>query len=248
MQVQVQGEGLELLDLRFDPPLVRIDARADQISEEDLAVNLPKGVTLESVSPRVFDLAKEPSITRAVPVRLRGSVEATGSAELLHPPEFEPDSIRVTGARSLVRDLEAWPTQRVEQSIGNDSLVVAVPLSDTLSGLVRKSHDAVLLRAVARPFTEGKRRLRVQVTEVPSNQRVVSLEPSTVTVTYRVPIGQYDEVQRAPDFFATVSYDGIRADTTGRIRPDVQTPQDLLVRIKSIEPATLRYYERLVEQ
>ncbi len=248
LQVQVQGEGIELFNLRFDRPTVQIDGRADQVSDVDLSIDLPKGVTLQSINPRVFNLRKEQSITRKIPVELRGTVKATGTDELLYPPLLMPDSVRVIGARSIIRSLTSWPTQVVERTVGSDSLVIAVPLSDTLDGLVLKEHESVTLTAVARPFTEGRRRLRVQVTGVPSNQRVVSLEPSAVTVTYRVPVEQFDEVQRAPDFFAIVSYDEIRADTTGRIRPEVQTPQGFLVRILNVEPATLRYYERLVEQ
>ncbi len=248
VQVQVQGGGIDLFGLKLKKPNAQIDAAQDEIVLDDLVLNLPKGVVFESVSPRVFNLRKERRIARKIPIQLRARIEAAGTEELLHPPVLDPDSIVVSGARSIVNNLAYWPTTFIRRTGLKDSVVVRVPLSDTLDGLVNKSHLATTLTAVARPFTEGTRQIRVLVSGVPSNQHVVSLEPSTVRVTYRVPLSQYDEVQQADDFFATVPYEEIRADTTGRVTPHLDYPPHLILRKVEVWPATLRYYERLVDQ
>ena len=78
-------------------------------------------------------------------------------------------------------------------------------------------------------------------------QRVVEFEPATVEVTYRIPLSQYEAALEAPDFFATVSYEAILADTTGRVQPEIHQPELLLHSVESF-PSALRYYESLIEQ
>jgi hypothetical protein len=47
------------------------------------------------------------------------------------------------------------------------------------------------------------------------------------------------------DFFATVSYDEIRQDTTGRVQPDLVLPENVVLRDVEMIPQTLGYYERI---
>lgn len=248
VQAQVRGEGIDLFRLRIDPPVVRVDAAQSEVSLDDMAFDLPEGVVFESVSPRSFSLRKERRVSRKVPVALRVNFDMQETFDLLYPPALSPDSVVVSGAETIIERLEAWPTEQRTFTV-RDSLVVRVPLADTLDGLgVNRSHLATTVTAIAAQFTEGERKLRVEVTGVPSNQRVVSLDPSMVTVRFRVPVSQHDKALAARDFFAIVSYDDIRADTTGRVVPTVDYPPDLLIRqVEILPPSTLRYYERLVE-
>jgi hypothetical protein len=248
VQVQVQGEGIELFGMQFNRPTVLIDAEQDQVDFDALLNTLPKEIAYQSVTPRVFNLEKERRISKKIPVRLTGTIETSEARELLYPPRLDPDSIVVSGARSILSDLTYWPTERIRQTGLQDSLNLRVALSDTLNGLVNKSDVVVTLTAMAQQYTEGEREMLVQVTGVPSIQRVVSLEPDMVLVRYRVPLNKFDAAQRAADFFATVSYDEIRADTTGRITPTIDYPEDLRLRIVEVKPSALRYYERLVDQ
>lgn len=256
VQAQVRGEGIDLFRLRLNPPVVRVDAAQDEVSLDDMVFDLPEGVVSESVSPRTFSLRKEPRVSRTVPVELRVDFKTGEAAELLYPPALDPDSVVVSGARSIIENLAAWPTERRTFVVkdrgrpgGRDSLVVQVPLADTLAGLgVNRSHLTTTATVVAEDFTEAELLLRVDVTGVPSNQRVVSLDPSTVTVRFRVPVSQFDEAMKRRDFLAIVSYDEIRADTSGRVTPQMDYPPDLLIRQVRIEPLSVRYYERLVQQ
>ena len=52
----------------------------------------------------------------------------------------------------------------------------------------------------------------------------------------------------AEDFYATVSYTVIRADTTGRVRPQINYPEGIPLRNRSFSPSTLRYYVSQIEQ
>lgn len=246
VDVQVQGEGIPLLRLYYNPPTIPINAAAEQVNLELATPELPKNVRIESVSPRVLTLRTEPVVTRTVPIELRANIRTPGTHDLLMPPGIEPDSVRVTGARSIVEGLRAWPTEAVTVNDLTDSVVLPVPLADTLAGLARRSADAVVMTAVSREFTEGRREIEVDVTGAPPND-AVALVPPTVDVVYNVLLSDYERAQSAPDFFVTVSYNDIRADTTGRIQPRLHLPADVVLRDVEIEPTTLRYYNVLVD-
>lgn len=240
VRVQVQGQGIQLLRLKFSPLSVPVNADRSEI---DLSNPLPSqfsNVSVRNVSPRMLELQKEPRATRRIPVQLRARIEAPPTHALMHEPTIEPDSVTVSGGSSIIEEFSYWPTDSLVVEDLRDSLRTRVPLADTLSGLVNRSINSVLVEAEAQHFPEASRELNVRVTGGP--EQVVKLEPSTIEVRYRIPVSQYRAAQEAADFFATVSYDQIRADTAGRVRPVLHQPANLEIRDVKITPPTLQYY------
>lgn len=247
VRVQLRGEGYPLVQLYFNPPTVTLDARQDIVDLTGIDLNLPRGVVVESIVPQVVELRKEPRVTHRLPVELRVVIETPPTHDLLYPPRIDPDSVQVSGAASIVARLAAWPTARMHLREVRDSLSLRVPLADTLQPLVTVVPEAVQLYVRVVPFTEGVRELAVRVTGVPSSQRMVTLEPATVRVRFRVPLFQYEAAMTAPDFFATVPYEVIRADTTGRVRPILHLPDGVVIRDVVMIPPALRYYNVLIQ-
>lgn len=245
VRAQVEGLGLALIRLRLNPPVVPINAERGEVVLRDAVAEVLKNVQLQSVSPSTFSLQKEPRLTRTVPIELRAEIETPATHDLIAPPHIAPDSVKISGAASIVSRIDAWPTRQVTVENLRDSLITRVMLSDTLSGLVDRNLEATTLTAIAQQFTEGSREIEVTVTGEPSSQRLVTLEPSTIRVKYRVLFSQYAEAQQAMDFFATVSFDEIRADTTGRVRPHIHLPNDIVLLDVELIPSTLRYYQRI---
>lgn len=245
VRVQVQGEGLTLIRLSLNKPVVPVNGQRNEVDLRESVAEVLQNVQLLSVSPPTLGLEKERRVTRKIPIRLRADVDTPPTHDLIAPPAILPDSVEVSGAASVVGELQYWPTERIEITGLRDSVQVEVSLADTLRGLVARNTDATTLRAVAGQFTEGSREIEVLVTEQPSNQRLVTLEPSVIQVRYKVLFEQYRQAEEAQDFFATVSYDEIRRDTTGRVRPRITLPKGLILRDVEPIPPTLRYYQRL---
>lgn len=239
--VQVEGEGVQLLWMYYNPPVIPIDASQEQVNLADV-LDLPDNVRLQDIMPNQVEVDKEPRVTSRIPIRSRVQVEMPPAYELVRPPRIFPDSVTVSGARSIVNSLEYWPTDSVTVEGVTDSVATRVALADTLSPLVTRSINIVTFVADAGKFAEATREIEVEVTGVPSGQNVVTLEPSTVRVRYRVLFDQLFESQRVPDFFATVSYDQIRRDTTGYVRPELHLPSDLTIRDPEMIPSRLQYY------
>ena len=125
---------------------------------------------------------------------------------------------------------------------------MAVPLADTLQGLVRLSITETRLSAVTAQFTEGTRDLEVQLKDIPSMQETLTLDPSIIEVRFRVPLSQYKLAQEASDFLASVTYDALRKDTTGYITPELVLPQGIWLRDVVMYPTRLRYYDVLLDE
>lgn len=239
--VQVEGEGVQLLWMYYNTPAIPIDAEGQTINLAD-ALSLPDNVRLQSIAPRQVTIDKEPRIERHIPVRSRVQVQTPPAYELVEPPRLRPDSVVVAGAQSIVNNMAAWPTDSMTIEGVRDSVQVRVLLADTLAQLVTHRPQYVSVIAQAARFAEATREIEVEVTGVPSGQNVVTLQPSTIRVRYRVLFDQLFASQRAPDFFATISYDRIRADTTGYVRPALSLPDDIIIRDPEMIPSRLQYY------
>lgn len=246
VRVQVVGDGWSLLRLRLRPPTIRINATQNDVAVRDaIPEMLPKNVDVQSVSPSTVNLWKERRITRKVPISLRAEIETPRTHDLIDPPTLLPDSVEISGAASVVGDIDEWPTIRRTFEEVRDTLEARVLLSDTLSGLVSKNLEAVTVRAISKHFTEATLEIDVTVQGQPSSRQLVSLEPSTIEVRFNVVSDQYQEAMNAMDFYATVSYDQIRGDTTGQVRPDVHVPEGIVLRDVRWSPTRLAYYERI---
>lgn len=246
VRARVQGTGLELIRFLYNPPVVAVGETTGQVDVMD-AIELPQGssVGIESVTPASFQVELEPRSTRQVPVESRVHVDLASAYELIDDPELEPDSIQVAGAQSVLETLTAWPTDSIVINRLQDTVKVQVPLADTLSRLVEVSTQEVSFVARAGRFAEETREVQVEVRGVPSGQDLVALEPSTIRVRFRVLFQQLFEARRSSEFFATVSYDQIRSDTTGYVEPRVHVPSELLIRDPEPIPSRLRYYTYL---
>ncbi len=247
-RVTLQGEGSQLLTLRRRPPTLVIPSPEDEVDLFSVASEsprIPPGVSVQSVFPPTVSLDLEAAMQRALPVRLRGTIEPAPLYDLLGPPTLDPDTVVVSGARSIVGRLDAFPTAPLSRDDVRESFSVELPLSDTLQGLVRTSVASVEVTASVGLFTEAQRELTLRVEGAPPGAAPVTLRPGRVTVTYRIPVEQFDAAQEEAEFYAFVPYATVVNDTTGAVRPVLHLPRGLAVRDAEVEPRRLRYFLRI---
>jgi YbbR domain-containing protein len=243
VDVQLQGAGMDLLRLVFNPPPILASAGEGALNvEEALSIPRANDARVQSVTPQSIDVRMEPRVQREIPVRPRLNVQLSSAYELIRPPQIAPGSISVSGATSVVSDLTAWPTDSLTLRDVRDTLRTSVPLQDTLTGLVERSAEAVRVTVEAGKFAEETREVDVEVTGVPGGQNLVALQPSSVRIRYRVLFDQLFDSRRSSEFFATVSYSQIRSDTTGYVTPRIHVPSDLVIRDPEPIPPRLQYY------
>lgn len=247
-RVTVQGEGWELLKIRRSPPALAVrstDETINVLSSASESSRLPPGVVVQSVVPTTLTLDLEPRITRTLPVRLTYDVEAAELYDFTGEPTVVPDTVRVSGARSIINGLQAWPTAPLERSDVTRGFVADLALSDTLAGLVDTEVDRVRVTVSVGLFTEATRELEVRTEGAPPGADPIRLIPSRVSATYRVPVDQYERSLGTPDFYAFVPYAAAINDTTGTLQPVLHLPEDLVIRDARFEPRRLQYRIRV---
>ena len=247
-RVTVQGEGWDLLELSLRTPSLQVsaeDAMVDLYGAATESNRLSPGLVVQSVVPTTLNLDLEPSISRALPVRLRADIGAAPLYDILSQPTVSPDTVVVSGARSIVNSLENWPTQQVAWDDLKENVDRTVVLSDTLAGLVSTSVRGVEVTVPVALFTEATRELEVRTEGAPPGADPVRLIPSIVEATYRIPVDQYQASLEADNFFAFVPYATAVTDTTGTVQPILHLPENLFVRDVRLEPRRLQYRIRV---
>jgi len=242
VRIQLEGEGIQILRLYYNPPSVPIDITGPQV---DLALTAPeiiKNVSIQTITPRLLTLDVEDRIVRRVPVEPRVDMAFEPGYRMIGRVTATPDSVSISGARSIVESVEAWPTKQRNLGAMRDSLHAPVALSDSLAPLLMMDISEVTVKADIQAFTEARRLVSVRATGLPVGV-AVTFEPAMVEVVYQVPVSQYDRVMEAENFYAFVPYADILRDTQGRVFPMLHLPDGLEVRGPRFEPESLRYYD-----
>jgi len=156
-----------------------------------------------------------------------------------------PATVQVCGARTIVNSLQSWPTVLFQREGVNRTFTASVPRSDARSGLVTTSVRSVRVTVQAELFTEATREIDVRTEGAPPGTDPIRLIPSRVTVTYRIPVDQFERAQETSAFYAFVPYEVALSDTTGTVQPILHLPEDLFVRDARFEPRRLQYRIRV---
>ena len=242
VRVQLEGEGIQILRLYYNPPSVPIDASQDVVDLGLSAPEIVKSVSIQAVTPRLVDMSVEDRVSRRIPVEPRITMQFASGYRMIGTIKSVPDSITVSGARSIIQNLRSWPTARRHLGEMRDSLNAAIALSDTLGSLVLTDVSEVIVKEDVQAFTGATRQVAVRAVGLPPGVRV-TFSPAVVDVIYQVPLSQYDKAMEAEEFYAFVPYSDIERDTQGLVFPMLHLPDSLDVRGPRFEPESLRYYD-----
>ena len=246
VRVQVDGEGIQLLRLYYNPPSIPVDASADDFDLTTAASEAITGVRIETIIPRTVTLRKDVRLRKRIPLRSRVSVVPPAGHHLVGTQRISPDSVTIEGGRSLIADIQEWPTRRLQFQPQGDTVSVTVALSDSLGDLISFDVTSTVYSASVREFTEGSRQVTINVIGAPARQDI-KFDPPTIRVVYQVALDQYDEALEAEDFYAEVHFDAMRRDTTGSIVPGIHYPAGIRFREYRLEPPDLGYYFEVID-
>ena len=249
ISVKIKTTGWEIAGLSFVPALRYaldlndVSNRISFITNKDLPerLDLPEGIRTLETKPDTITVVLDEKIKKNVPVEpvvrmsFREGYGAVGEIKSV------PDSISITGARSLLDRIDRWQTvPRVFSNLKGD-VKAQVPVSDTLSFGVSPFPTSVDLQCDVQPTAEKSfDAISVEVNQVPGN-RLVVLIPPKINIIVRGGIEQIAALDKK-DFSAYIDYKSILLDTTGSIQPVVTSPKD--IRIVHQDPERLQYVVR----
>jgi hypothetical protein len=142
VQALVVGRGRDLFRLAAQPPVIRIpiDAAAPETLTVRLMpelVELPVDITarVREVLPRSVTLRLDVLAERLVPVANGLAVEVDTMWRLNGPLRFEPESVSISGPRTVVETLDTVYTRRMVVRV-SDTMPQFVPLDTARLGVV----------------------------------------------------------------------------------------------------------------
>ncbi|WP_069130391.1 CdaR family protein [Rhodohalobacter halophilus] len=242
--VSVTGEGWQLISLYSNPPRVNLNAENQQINLFEQIRNMSgpfSDLNVVQVEPLMLTIETEEKATKRVPVISRIDLNLRSQFGLIGTPTIEPDSVTLTGADSILDELNGWETVQVSLDDVHQSLERTVKLRSPSGGLSVDASE-ITFRVDVAEFTEAEVRVPIRTRNLPSGQ-AVSFNPSSIIVRFDVPIHQYSEVQGTRPFAAYVNFEDLELDDTGYIVPNIEIVNDNYeIRLRSFQPPRVSYF------
>lgn len=163
---------------------------------------LPSTAMIEHLSPDKFETSYQLQHSKRVPILLKYNVQCIPQHQLKGRPILSLDSIMVYGTEDMVNSIDSICTQAVTLVDVSDTVRQTVALQ--IPSTVRSKYTSVQATFIAEQFTDKTFTLPIQVTDVPQGE-YVRLFPKETTVTVRVGVSSYAEVQ-ASDIMVYCTY------------------------------------------
>lgn len=248
VQVTLNGPGWDLMSAYGNLPNLVLDVRQEEVdvlaSARDLLTG--GGVNVLRVQPFMLTIRIDERITKRVPIEPRLQIDFRNRYDLVGPIRLFPDSVDISGAKSVLDTIRSWPTRRDDISGVRDAMDLTLALVEP-SYIMQVSHPSVRIEADVAEYTEGEVRIPIRTRGQPRNRDVV-YSPTFVTVKYDVPIDEYTRSLGQVLFAAYVSYTMATRDSTGFVVPQIErTESSLNIRIRSFQPRTVSYYHIVAE-
>lgn len=243
--VSVMGEGWKLINIYNDPPVISVDVNDSDVNlfaQVQQQMNSLSNVSVQKVQPLILSLNLEERLTKRVPVRPNVRVSFEEQYGFIGSPDVHPDSITISGAASLVQDVEAWPTDSVHFSDVSQNLSRVVELKNE-NELISLSQNQVIYNASVAQFTEGEAKVDINTRNLP-DERNINYSPNSILVKYDVPISEFSEVKDMKIFNAFVTYRQILGDSTGFVTPQIEevVKDEYHIKTRSFQPNRVAYF------
>jgi hypothetical protein len=249
LQLRFRGDGWKLagMTLGRKPGLVfsvtDLPTANRVIVFNDVAerLSLASGVRLVEMKPDSVRVELDRSVVKSVPVILNCTMSYREGYGQVGTVSVVPDSVSITGAESILRNITSWRTERKTFDDLKAPVAAEIPLAPAGTADLKFSANAVRVSINVEPFAEKVfYGVPVEVTSVPGNREVILIPPK-IEVVVRAGIRQLATLTSA-DFHVTTDFERIVADTTGSIDVSINAPPGVQVVTK--RPDHLQYIVR----
>ena len=244
IEVNISGEGWNLLNIYSNPPHLTINPDSEQIDIMELVearMNMFQDISVQDVQPSNLEIQLEELTSRNVPVNPDVEYSFRRQCDFISEPVITPDSVTIYGAQSLVDSYSELTTERYEFTDIREDIDKELEIKKPDELLSLEQHTA-RLEAGVDEFTEEQVSIPVEVTGIPAN-RSVRFSPPDITVTFRVPLKEYEQIRESNPFEAHVDYNDIEDDTTGSVAPEItQAVEGPNLQLRNHQPRRVSYY------
>ena len=249
IQMKLRGEGWRLAGLfmgsalKVNIPYASLTPgnRIITINQIVERVSFSPGIQLLRATPDTVAVVLDRVASKRVPVVPDIAVSFREGYGQVGPVQLIPDSVTMTGAETVLRQITEWKTAHAEFPDLKAPIETMVSVAHGDGPAVQCLPPELQVHINVQPFAEKVfGGLPVEITDTPPNREVIFIPPK-MEVVARGGIRQLASLMPV-DFRVAVPFDRILADTTGTVLPDVHPPSG--IQIVTHRPEKLQYIVR----
>ncbi len=242
--VKLKGKGWNLLSLKigrtesFTVPVKKHNGFDEIKLDNYLAENrwLSSVVEVLAISPDTISFFVERVGTKKFVINPDLDLTFRKGYGLASFIKVVPDSVQLTGPKSLIKDLKYVSTEKITLENLDDFVEIEAPLKD-IRGSQFEINKVKIILDVQKIVDITMDEIPVKIIDVPSNRDIVII-PNYVSVSVRGGIKILANLNKE-NFSAFVRYSDILTDTLGSIKPNVVLPENTSLIV--VKPERLRY-------
>ncbi|MBQ0768683.1 MAG: YbbR-like domain-containing protein [Bizionia sp.] len=225
LEITLKAQGFKWLKYYLKQPNLSIDFNSDVDKADSTYVwsrakgfsnineQFSKDIEIESINPETLTFYFDENAVKYVPVVPNVNITFAPGYDIMEKLSTTPDSIKVIGPESLLKELVVFKTRAIELKDINKPVHHSLKLDlDSLNTKMSLSQKEVLLKLDVKKFTEGTKEIPVEVINVPKN---ISLKyfPKTIYVSYYTSLENFNAIKKT-DFQIICNYKDLKDNST----------------------------------
>ena len=249
VRLRIQGTGWQLLNIMISPNFrYRIDfnklGTGDTLfthTNLNERIYLAHNIRVFETYPDTVLVHLDRKITKTVPITPILSIDYRTGFDIVGKVDVSPETISISGARSLLRSIKDWKTVPIVLKDVNAPADVKVELADTLQLEITKPQITALVHFDVQPIAEKKvYDIPVDIIQAPESRNILLIPPK-ITIIIRSGVNAISSLTQQ-DFHASIDYTSILLDTSGTVQPIITGPEN--VKIVQLDPERIQYVVR----
>lgn len=196
-------------------------------------------ISVASINPSQIQIQLEGQSKKKVPVVSKLNISYFPGYYYKEKPQFQPDSIVITGAEQYLEKINSWPTAVMNINNLHESIInMPINLERPKNNLLRISEDRVMMDMEMEEYTEKE--FTVPIT-VKNSDLKIKLLPDQVEVKCVVGLSKYDNLN-ASDIELYVNLDESLISPGKNVVPIAVSRMPLFVRNMIFDPKAAQYF------
>jgi hypothetical protein len=244
ISITIKGQGWSLAQITFGPETTFKISTNDKIGIQNYNIRasigqntwLNSSLQVVMISPEEVSCAIERLSYKKVPIVDNVSIGLEAGYGLVSKVRLIPDSVKISGPKSLIHVLKSIETERVEFDNSNENISTKLNLKP-IKYVNFENNKTIIEFDVQKIVDKTFKNVKVKVVNVP-NLRDLDLFPPAIDVTLRGGL-QNLGIQTSDDITAVVDFNDAFRDTIGFVKPKITIPE--FSTLINAQPNTLNY-------
>ena len=242
--ITLQGKGWALSQITMGPQNKFEISTDDKIGKQKIQVRdalsnnpwLTSSVQVTRVNPAQVEFTIERINYKSIPIVPNISIGTMENYGLVSEVTVEPDSVRISGPKSIVKKLNAIITKSIVFDELDEKVISKVEL-EPINHITFEDNNCTINFDIQKIVDISFKDIYVDVIDVPPSRELL-LYPSKINVTLRGGIKKLGTLNK-DEIHAYVKFQKAFTDTLGIVEPIIEIPQ--YTKISNIEQKNLEY-------